>query len=132
LSAFDPKLTFGSYVQCRSLIGRRYNEQETAMLRPMLLASAAVGLLLLGACDGPREQGGEEADVASGAVDNEDTLRSGPAETLGERADEAQESAEEATEAHADALEEQAEATRDAAKSTAERLEQQADEVRGN
>lgn len=93
---------------------------------------AAAGLFMLGACDGPLEQSGEAADAASGAVGNEDTLRSGPAETLGERADEAQESAEEAFDARADALEEQADAERDAAERTAEGLEQQADKVRGN
>lgn len=93
---------------------------------------AAAGLLLLGACDGPQEQAGEEADLASGAADSADTLRSGPAETLGERADEAQASAEAATEARADALEKQADAERDAAELNAEALEQRADTVRGN
>src|SRR5688572_28910107 len=47
----------------------------------------------IAACDGPREQAGEKADNASGAVGSEDTLRSGPAETMGERQDEAAESA---------------------------------------
>ena len=107
------------------------NDLETEMLRTYRRFAAA-GLLLLAACDGPQEQAGEEADAASGAVGNEDTLRSCPAETLGERADEAQESAEEATEARADALEERADAERDAAERRAEALDQQADRVRGD
>ena len=106
-----------------------YVELEVDMITRGL---AYVGLLLLCGCDGPQEQAGERADAASGAVSSEDTLQSGPAETLGERADEAQESAEEATEARADALEERAEAERDAAEETAEQLEQQAEAVRGN
>jgi hypothetical protein len=106
-------------------------ELEIGMLQ-RARALTAIGLLLLGACDGPQEQAGEEADAASGAVGNEDTLRSGPAETLGERADEAQESAEEATDARADALDARADAERAAAERTAEELEQRADEVRGN
>ena len=93
---------------------------------------AAVSLLFLAACDGPQEQAGEQADAASGAVDSEDTFRSGPAETLGERSDQAVESAQQATEARADALDEQADAERAAAARSAEALEQQADQVRGN
>jgi uncharacterized membrane protein YqiK len=86
--------------------------------------------MTLAACDGSREQAGEKADNVSGAVESEDTLRSGPAETMGERQDEAVESAQEAKEAQADALEEQADAQKDAAEQQAEALEQQADQVR--
>lgn len=91
---------------------------------------AAFGLLAAAACDGAGEQAGEKADNASGAVASEDTMRSGPAETMGERADDAAESAAEAKEARADALEEQADANRDAARQQAEALEQQAEKVR--
>ena len=94
--------------------------------------AAVAFLLILAGCDGPQEQAGEEADAASGAVGNEDTLRSGPAESLGELADEAQESAEEAAEAQAQALEKEADAARDAAEQSAAALEQEADTVRGN
>ena len=93
------------------------------------IALAAVGVSLV-ACDGPREQAGEVADNASGAVESEDTLRSGPAETLGERQDEASERAKEAREARAEALDDQADAERAAAEEEAEALEQQADRVR--
>ncbi|HEX8126975.1 MAG TPA: hypothetical protein VF548_15475 [Allosphingosinicella sp.] len=50
---------------------------------PAVLTLAAG--LALAACDGPREQAGEKADNASGAVDGEDSMKSGPAETMGER-----------------------------------------------
>lgn len=88
-------------------------------------------LMLLAACDGPREQMGEKTDAASGAVESEDTLRSGPAEILGEQQDEAVDAAQDAREAQADALEDQAEAARETAEERAERLEQRADQVRG-
>ncbi len=91
------------------------------------------GILLLGAaaCDGANEQQGEKADNAAGAVDSEDTMRSGPAETMGERQDDAADSAKDAAEARADALEEQADAQRDAAEQKAEALEQEAEKARG-
>ena len=82
-----------------------------------LFSGACLGaaLLLTAGCDGPRENAGEVADNASGAVDGEDSIRSGPAETLGEKQDQAADAAKDATEAQADALEDQAEAKRDAA-----------------
>ena len=86
--------------------------------------------LSLAACDGPREQAGEVADNASGAVNGEDSMTSGPAETMGERQDEAAESANQAREAAADALDQKAEAAEDAAKEQAEKLRQDADAVR--
>ena len=91
----------------------------------LILATA-----LLAACDGPREQAGEVADNASGAVDGEDSMTSGPAETMGERQDEAAEAANEAREAAADALDQKAEAAEAAAGEEAEELRQEADEVR--
>ena len=94
---------------------------------PVILAGALIGLA---ACDGPREQAGEIADNASGAVDGEDSMRSGPAETMGERQDEAAEAANEARDAAADALEQKAEAAEAKAGEQAEQLRQQADEVR--
>ncbi|HEY0148936.1 MAG TPA: hypothetical protein VGB70_08010 [Allosphingosinicella sp.] len=87
--------------------------------------------LSLAACDGPREQAGEVADNASGAVKGEDSMTSGPAETMGERQDEAAESANQANEAAADALDRKAEAAEDEAKQKAEALRQEADKVRG-
>jgi hypothetical protein len=84
----------------------------------------------LAACDGPKEQAGEIADNASGAVDGEDSMRSGPAETMGERQDEADKAANQAREATADALDEKAEAAEAAAREQAEQLRQQADQVR--
>ncbi len=87
-------------------------------------------LLFLSACDGPAEQSGEVADNASGAVESEDTTRSGPAETMGERQDEVNESAASLKESQAEALEDQAEAHRDSAAQKAEALEQQAEQVR--
>ncbi|HEX9955124.1 MAG TPA: hypothetical protein VGB48_07920 [Allosphingosinicella sp.] len=97
-------------------------------LHPVLFC-AALGLGLA-ACDGPREQAGEIADNASGAVDGEDSMKSGPAETMGERQDEAEASANKARDAAADALDQKAEAAEDAAKEKAEELRQQADAVR--
>jgi phage/plasmid primase-like uncharacterized protein len=96
---------------------------------PAALTLAAA--LAVAACDGPREQAGEKADNASGAVDGEDSVKSGPAETMGERQDEAADSANEAKEARADALEEQADSERDSAAQRAEALEQEADKARG-
>jgi hypothetical protein len=92
---------------------------------------AAALIAGLAACDGPREQAGEAADNASGAVKGEDSMSSGPAETMGERQDEALESANQAREAAADALDEKAEAAEAAAQEKAEQLRQQADQVRG-
>jgi Skp family chaperone for outer membrane proteins len=94
-------------------------------------AAPAALLLILAACDGPQEQRGEEVDASVGAVDSEDSMESGPAESLGERVDEAANSAERAVEARAEALEDQAEAQRDAAEQQAQALEQQAEALRG-
>jgi hypothetical protein len=90
----------------------------------------AAALLLLAACDGNRENQGEVADNASGAVDGEDSIESGPAETAGERQDEATDAADDAREAQADALEEQAEAVDAEADQQREALEEKADQVR--
>ena len=84
----------------------------------------------MAACDGPAEDAGEQADNAAGVVSSEDTLDSGPQETMGERRDAANDAVEDAREARADALEEAAEAERDTAAQKAEALEQQADQVR--
>lgn len=88
-------------------------------------------LLAVSACDGPNEQAGEVADNAAGVMPSEDAIQSGPAETMGERKDEAQDAREDAREAQADALEDQAEAARETAEEKAEALEQQADRARG-
>lgn len=92
--------------------------------------AATAALLGLAACDGPREQAGEKIDNATGAVDGEDSIRSGPAETSGEAQDEALESANEAREAQADALEDAADVTRADAEREADRLEDAAERTR--
>lgn len=94
--------------------------------------TALIGLIALAACDGPRENAGENADFAAGAVGSNDTLRQGPAERLGEVEDIAAERAEEAKEAQAKALEAAADEKREAADQEADALEEQADRVRGN
>ena len=96
----------------------------------MRIALGLAATLALAACDGPNEQAGEVADNAAGVVPSEDSIQSGPAETMGERQDEAKDAAEDAREAQADALEDRAEAERDAAAEKAEALEQQADKAR--
>lgn len=103
---------------------------DTALSRA---GGVAIGVLFaLFACDGPSEQAGERADIASGAVRSGDPLTSGPAERSGELADEAARSAREATEARADALDEEADAVRDGAAQSADALEQKANQLRKN
>ena len=91
-----------------------------------------MGLLALAACDGPRENAGENADFAAGVVNSPDTLRQGPAEKLGEAQDVAAKRAEEAKEAQARALEAEADEKRAAADREADALDDKADEVRNN
>ena len=95
-----------------------------------MLAFAA--LIALAACDGPRENAGENADFAAGVVGSNDTLRQGPAEKLGEAQDIAAKRAEEAKEAEARALEAAADEKRAEADQQADALEQQAGAVRNN
>jgi Skp family chaperone for outer membrane proteins len=93
---------------------------------------ALTALLALAACDGPRENAGENADFAAGEVGSNDTLRQGPAEQLGEAQDVAEKRAKEAKEAEAKALEAQAEEKRKAADQEADALEDEAARVRNN
>ena len=93
---------------------------------------ALAALIALAACDGPRENAGENADFAAGEVGSNDTLRQGPAEALGEAQDVAEKRAEQAKEAEAKALEAQADEARKAADQQADALEDQADLVRNN
>ena len=93
---------------------------------------AFAALVALAACDGPRENAGENADFAAGVVNSPDTLRQGPAEKLGEAQDMAAKRAEETKEAEARALEAAADEKRAAAAEEAEALEQQADRVRND
>ncbi len=93
---------------------------------------ALMALLALAACDGPRENAGENADFAAGEVGSNDTLRQGPAESLGEAQDEAEKRAAQAIEAEAKALEAQADEQRAAAEQQADALEDQAERVRNN
>ena len=90
------------------------------------------GLAALAACDGPRENAGENADFAAGAVNSPDTLRQGPAERLGEAQDIAARRAEEAREAQARALEETADQKREAADREADAIEEEAKRLRGD
>ena len=85
-------------------------------MRVVLVLAAATALA---ACDGPQEQAGEKVDNAAGTVEGEDSIQSGPAETIGERQDQARDAVEDAKEAQADAMEDQADA-----------LEEQADQAR--
>ena len=84
----------------------------------------------LAACDGPRENAGEKADLASGAVNSEDTLQKGPAEQLGEKQDRAAETRERAREAEADALEAAADERREQADQEADALDNRAEAIR--
>ena len=90
----------------------------------ILIAAALV------ACDGPRENAGEKADFASGAVNSEDTLQKGPAEQLGEKQDRAAETRERAKEAEADALEAAADERREQADQEADELDNRAEAIR--
>ena len=103
-------------------------EPECVSMRMILFSI----LLTASACDGPREDAGEAADFNAGAVNSEDTLRSGPAEELGERQDAAAQAIEEAKDARADALETAADQTRDQADEKARELEEQAKQIRSN
>lgn len=93
---------------------------------------ALAALAALAACDGPRENAGENADFAAGAVNSPDTLRQGPAEKLGEAQDIAVKRAQEAREAEAWALEAAADEKRAAADKEADALDDQADKLRNN
>jgi hypothetical protein len=101
---------------------------EESTMRMLALAV----LISVTACDGPRENAGENADFAAGVVNSPDTLRQGPAEKLGEAQDMAAKRAEEAKEAEAKALEAAADEKRAEADQEADALEQQADAVRNN
>jgi hypothetical protein len=89
-------------------------------------------LAALAACDGPREDAGENADFAAGEVGSNDTMRQGPAEKLGEAQDTAEKREKEAKEAEAKSLEAQADEQRKAADQQADALEDQADRIRNN
>ena len=86
--------------------------------------------LALAGCDGPRENAGEQADFAAGAVNSEDTLRQGPAEKLGEAEDRAEDARKRAADARADELEAEADRQRETADQQADALENQAKQVR--
>ena len=110
-------------------VRRLWHEREHTMANIHTAVLLALALVVAG-CDGPQEQAGEKQDVAAGVVESEDSMSSGPAETMGERADEAAESARQAAESRANALEDQADAARDAAEKRAEALEQEAERAR--
>ena len=95
----------------------------------MRVLAILCALALIG-CDGPRENAGEQADFAAGEVNSEDTLRSGPAEQLGEKQDQADQARERAAEARADELEAAADEKREVADQEADALENQAKQVR--
>ena len=101
-------------------------------MRTLAIAALIAALSSLAACDGPRENAGENADFAAGVVNSPDTLRQGPAERLGEAQDIAAKRAEEAKEAEARSLEAAADERRAVADKEADALEEQADEVRND
>ena len=101
-------------------------------MRMIALLGLVAALNTLAACDGPRENAGENADYASGAVGSNDTLRQGPSERLGEAQDIAAKRAEEAKEAEARSLDAAADEKRAVADKEADALEEQADRVRNN
>ena len=76
-------------------------------MRKIALIGIVAAMSSAAACDGPRENAGENADFAAGEVASNDTLRQGPAEQLGEAQDIAEKRAREAQEAEARALEAQ-------------------------
>ena len=86
--------------------------------------------LALAGCDGPREDAGEQADLAAGEVNSADTLRSGPAEKLGRVEDRADETRKRAVEARVDELEAAADEKREAADQEADALENEAKRLR--
>jgi hypothetical protein len=92
--------------------------------------SAILVALAIAGCDGPRENAGEQADFAAGEVNSEDTLRSGPAEQLGETEDRADQTRKRAADARADELEAAADQKREAADQQADALENEAKQVR--
>ena len=91
-----------------------------------------IAALALFACDGPRENAGEQADFAAGEVNSEDTLRSGPAEQMGRLQDKADQASRRAADARADALEAAADEKREAADQQADALENEARRVRSS
>lgn len=91
---------------------------------------AMIATLALVGCDGPRENAGEQTDFATGEVNSEDTLRSGPAEELGEKADQADRARQRAIDARADELEAAADEKREAADQLADALENEAKQLR--
>ena len=95
-------------------------------MRALMMVTA----LALAGCDGPRENAGEQADFAAGAVNSEDTLRQGPAEKLGEAEDRAEGARKRAADARADELEAEADRQRETADQQADALENQAKQVR--
>ena len=95
-------------------------------LRPQLAGLALIALL--GACDGPHEQAGENADAAAGIKDG--PLSKGPNERLGEIRDRTERDQKRAIEAQADAAEDRADEVRRTADQRADALEHQAAEIR--
>jgi hypothetical protein len=112
--------------KCADRRSHAFDRQGEVTMRILAMSAA----LALAGCDGPRENAGEQADFAAGAVNSEDTLRSGPAEQLGEIEDRADQARERATDAQADALEAAADEKREAADQAADALENQANAVR--
>ena len=100
-------------------------------MKRILVPIAVAALGLAAACDGPREQAGEKADAASGAVNSEDSIDKGPAERLGEAQDRVEDNLKDAKEAQADALDDAANAAREQADQQADEMEKRAEQIRG-
>ncbi|HEX8214719.1 MAG TPA: hypothetical protein VF582_04515 [Allosphingosinicella sp.] len=99
-------------------------------MRHLLKLLVFTAALSAAACDGPRENAGEQADAAANRVGSEDTLRSGPAEEMGARQDAAAESQADAMEARAESIEDSAEQAREAARQRAAALRKEAEAAR--
>lgn len=99
-------------------------------MRHMLKLALLTAGLAAAACDGPRENAGEQADFEANRVGSEDSLRSGPAEEMGAKQDAAAESRADAIEARADSLEASADEAHEAARQRARSLREQAKATR--
>jgi len=87
-------------------------------------------LAALGACDGPNEKAGRDADRAAAAAAGQNQTHEGPNERLGEARDRVERADTKATDAAADALERQGDAMRTKADLEADRLDEQARRLR--
>lgn len=91
---------------------------------------AAIGLLALSACDGPKEKAGKQMDKEAAAASGVPYNGDGPNERLGAAEDRADKAAKKELDAKADALKEQGSKIRSDADVEAQKLEEQAKIIR--